>query len=118
MTTTETILIVFPFSDDAIEAGLIDSLARPGRNMMSITLLTFELAGKRLEILKEAVPGVSHVALLSSPAHPGEQRELRETQSTARTLGITLNQLKDTADVAAAFGGILKEKANALLVFP
>ena len=115
---TGTIPIVFLYSGDPIEAGLIDSLARPGRNMTGITWLAFELVGKRLEILKEAVPKVSRVAVLASPAHPGEQRELRETQSTARTLGITLNQLKDTADVAAAFGGILKEKANALLVFP
>jgi putative tryptophan/tyrosine transport system substrate-binding protein len=117
---TETIPIVFMYSGDPIEAGFIDSLARPGRNMTGITWLAFELVGKRLEILKEAVPRVSRVAVLASPAHPGEQRELRETQSTARALGITLqyNQVKDTADVGAAFETIIKEKASALLVFP
>jgi putative tryptophan/tyrosine transport system substrate-binding protein len=117
---TETIPIVFMYSGDPIEAGFIDSLARPGRNMTGITWLAFELVGKRLEILKEAVPRVSRVAILASPAHPGEQRELRETQSTARALGITLqyNQVKDTADVGAAFDTIIKEKASALLVFP
>jgi putative tryptophan/tyrosine transport system substrate-binding protein len=117
---TGTIPIVFLYSGDPIEAGLIDSLARPGRNMTGITWLAFELVGKRLEILKEAVPRVSRVAVLASPAHPGEQRELRETQSAARALGTTLlyNQVKDTADVTAAFDTILKEKANALLVFP
>ena len=117
---TETVPIVFLYSGDPIEAGLIDSLARPGRNMTGITWLAFELVGKRLEILKEAVPRVSRVAVLASPAHPGEQRELRETQSTARALGTTLlyNQVKDTADVDAAFDTIIKEKANALLVFP
>ena len=117
---TETVPIVFLFSGDPIEAGLIDSLARPGRNMTGITWLAFELVGKRLEILKEAVPRVSRVAVLASPAHPGEQRELKETQSTARALGITLqyNQVRDTAEVDAAFDRIVKENANALLVFP
>ena len=117
---TETVPIVFLFSGDPIEAGLIDSLARPGRNMTGITWLAFELVGKRLEILREAVPRVSRVAILASPAHPGEQRELKETQSTARALGITLqyNQVRDTAEVDAAFDRIVKENANALLVFP
>jgi putative ABC transport system substrate-binding protein len=119
-TATETIPIVFSVSGDPIEAGLIDSLARPGRNMTGITWLAFELVGKRLELLKEAVPRVSRVAVLADPAHPGEQRELKETRSTARALQTTLlyNQVKDTADVDAAFDTILKEKANALLVFP
>jgi putative ABC transport system substrate-binding protein len=117
---TETIPIVFTYSGDPIEAGLIDSLARPGRNMTGMTWLSFELVGKRLEILKEAVPRVSRVGVLASPAHPGEQRELRATQSTAKALGITLqyNQVEDTADVDAAFDTIIKDKANALLVFP
>ena len=110
----------FLYSGDPIEAGFIDSLARPGRNMTGITWMAFELVGKRLEILKEAVPRVSRVAVLASPAHPGEQRELRETQSTARALGTTLqyNQVRDTADIDAAFDKIVKENANALLVFP
>jgi len=116
---TGTLPIVFTYSGDPIEAGFIDSLARPGRNMTGITWLAFELVGKRLEILKEAVPRVSRVAVLASPLHPGEQRELRETQSTARALGTTLQyiQVKDTADVDAAFDTIIKENANALLVF-
>jgi len=117
---TETIPIVFNFSGDPIEAGFIDSLARPGRNMTGVTQLAFELVGKRLEILKETVPGVSRVGVLASPLHAGEQREFRETQSTARALGTTLlyNQVKDTAEVGAAFDRIVKEKSNALLVFP
>jgi putative ABC transport system substrate-binding protein len=117
---TGTVPIVFLFSGDPIEAGLIDSLAHPGRNMTGITWLAFELVGKRLEILREVVPKVSRVAVLASPAHPGEQRELRETQSTARALGITLqyNQVRGTADVQVAFDKIVKDNANALLIFP
>jgi putative tryptophan/tyrosine transport system substrate-binding protein len=88
--------------------------------MTGITWLAFELVGKRLDILKEAVPKVSRVAVLASPAHPGEQRELKETQSAARVLGITLqyNQVRDTADIDVAIDKIVKENANALLVFP
>ena len=117
---TETIPIVFNFSGDPVEAGFIDSLARPGRNMTGVTQLAFELVGKRLEILKEAVPGVSLVAVVASPLHAGEQRELRETQSAARGLGTALqyNQVKNTPEVEVAFDKIIKEKANALLVFP
>jgi putative ABC transport system substrate-binding protein len=117
---TSTVPIVFLTSGDPIEAGYIDSLARPGRNMTGISWLAFELAGKRLEILKEAAPRVSRVAVLSSPAHPGEQRELKETQSAAQALKLTLqhNHVKDTADVNAAFDAAVKKNANALLVFP
>jgi len=117
---TGTVPIVFSYSGDPIEAGFIDSLARPGRNMTGITWLAFELVGKRLEILKEAVPRISRVAVLASPLHAGEQREFRETQSTARALGITLqyNQVRGTGEVDAAFDRIVKENANALLVFP
>ena len=117
---TETVPIVFLYSGDPVEAGFIDSLAKPGRNMTGITWLAFELVGKRLEILKEAVPKVSRVAILSSPAHPGEQRELRETQTTAHALGITLlyHQVNDTAEVNAALDAIVKENPHALLVFP
>ena len=120
MKATETIPIVFSFSGDPIEAGFVDSLARPGRNLTGVTQLAFELVGKRLELLKEAVPRVSRVAVLANPAHAGEQRELKETQNTARALGIALqyNQVRDTADIDRALETILKEKAPALLVFP
>ena len=117
---TDTIPIVFLFSGDPIEAGLVASLARPGGNMTGITWLAFELVGKRLELLKEVVPRVSRVAVLASPAHPGEQRELMETQTTARALGTTLqyHQVTASADVERAFDATIKENANALLVFP
>jgi ABC-type uncharacterized transport system substrate-binding protein len=119
-TATETVPIVFSFSGDPVEAGFVKSIARPGGNMTGITWLAFELVGKRLELLKEAVPAVSRVAILANPAHPGEQRELAETQTTARTLGTTLqyHQVRATRDFDVAFDAIIKENANALLVFP
>jgi putative ABC transport system substrate-binding protein len=115
-----TVPVVFGFSGDPVEAGLVKSLARPGGNMTGVTMLAFELVGKRLEFLKEAVPKVSRVAVLSSPAHPGEQRELSESQKTAHTVGITLlyHQVNNTTDVNAAFEATVKEHANALLAFP
>ena len=112
--------ILFVASGDPVEAGFVISLARPGTNMTGITMLAFELVGKRLEALKEAVPRVSRVAVLASPAHPGEQRELGETRSTARTIGLGLlyHQVHTTADVAVALDATVKDNADALLAFP
>jgi ABC-type uncharacterized transport system substrate-binding protein len=117
---TETVPIVFSYSGDPIAAGHVKSLARPGGNMTGITWLSFELVGKRLELLKEAAPRASRVAILANPAHPGEQRELSETEQTARAVGATVqyHQVKTAADFHAAFDAIVRDNANALLVFP
>jgi putative ABC transport system substrate-binding protein len=116
---TGTVPIVFSVSGDPVGV-IVNSFARPGGTMTGITHLNFDLVGKRLEFLKEAVPGVSRVAVLADPTHPGEQRELRETQSTAQRLGMTLSyhQVSTTADLATAFEAIIKENAHALVVFP
>ena len=117
---TETVPIVFSFSGDPVEAGFVKSLGRPGGNMTGITWLAFELVGKRLELLKEAVPRVSRVAVLANPAHPGEQRELGETERTARAIGATVQyqQVRTTTAFDAAFDDIVRNSADALLVFP
>jgi putative ABC transport system substrate-binding protein len=117
---TKTIPIVFASSGEPVEAGFVDSIARPGGNMTGMSWLSFELVGKRLELLKEAVPRVSRVAILSNPQHPGEQRELRETQSSARAMGMTLDyyQTRTSAEFDAAYDAISKQNVNGLLVFP
>jgi putative ABC transport system substrate-binding protein len=117
---TKTIPIVFASSGEPVEGGFVDSIARPGGNMTGMSWLSFELVGKRLELLKEAVPRVSRVAILSNPQHPGEQRELRETQSAARAMGMTLNyhQTRTSAELDAAYDAISKQNVNGLLVFP
>lgn len=117
---TSTIPIIFSYSGDPVEAGLVQSLARPGGNMTGITWLAFELVGKRLELLKDAVPEVSRFSVLADPRHPGEQRELRETQSTARYLGISLryHELAAKADIDAVLNSTIRQNINALLVFP
>jgi putative ABC transport system substrate-binding protein len=78
-TATNTIPIVMTGGgDDPVKAGLIESLARPGGNVTGITNLTIELGGKRLELLKEAVPKIARVAVLYDPVTPGGVRQLKE----------------------------------------
>jgi len=117
---TRTIPIVMSAVVDPVATGLVASLGRPGGNVTGLSLMAPELIGKQMQLLTELVPKVSRVAVLASPLHAGEQREFRETQSTARALGITLqyNQVRGTGEVDAAFDRIVKENANALLVFP
>jgi putative ABC transport system substrate-binding protein len=117
---TRTVPVVFTTSGDPVEPGYVDSVARPGGNMTGMSWMSFELVGKRLELLKEAVPNLSRVAILSNPQHAGEQRELKETQSRARALGISLDyyQTRTSREFDKAFDMIAKEKVNGLLVFP
>ena len=76
---------------DPVEAGLVESLARPGGNVTGITNLARELGGKRLELLKEAVPKVARVAVLYDPANPASVREVKEVLPVAaRALGLTI----------------------------
>jgi putative tryptophan/tyrosine transport system substrate-binding protein len=115
-----TIPIVFSFSGEPVEAGLVASLARPGGNLTGMSFLAFDLVGKRLELLKEAAPKVSRIAVLSNPEHPGDQREFQETQIAARNFGSPLQymQVKTPADFDGAFDTVSKWRANGLLVFP
>ena len=89
---TKTIPIVMAGGGiDPVEAGLVESLARPGGNVTGITNLARELGGKRLELLKEAVPKLARVAVLYDPASPGSVRELKEVLPVAaRALGLTI----------------------------
>jgi putative tryptophan/tyrosine transport system substrate-binding protein len=76
---------------DPVEEGLVESLARPGGNVTGLTLLSRELGGKRLELLKEAIPKLARVAVLYDPATPGTAREVKEDlPAAARALGLTV----------------------------
>jgi putative ABC transport system substrate-binding protein len=82
---TKTIPIVMVgLGADPVEAGLVESLARPGGNVTGITLLNRDLGGKRLELLKEAVPNVARVAVLYDPAIPGTTREVKGLSQSRR----------------------------------
>ena len=89
---TKTIPIVMTgLGSDPVEVGLVESLARPGGNVTGLTNLTRELGGKRLELLKEAVPKVARVAVLYDPANPDSVLELKEVlPAAARALGLTI----------------------------
>ena len=89
---TKTIPIVMTGGGlDPVEAGLVESLARPGGNVTGITLLSGELGGKRLELLKEAVPKLARVAVLYDPANPSSVLSVKEVLPVAaRALGLTV----------------------------
>jgi len=82
--------------------------------------MQFELIGKRLEVLKEAVPGLTRVALLANTGHPGVQEELARSQAAARRLGFTVQYVPVAAvrDFEAAFEAMARERAEAIVVFP
>ena len=117
---TKTIPIVMGFSGDSVEAGFVVSLARPGGNITGLSFFSSELAGKRLELLKEAVPEVSRVAVLSNPLHPGERIDWRETQAAAQSLSVALQYIavRGPNDFDDAFAKITKERADGLFVIP
>ena len=115
-----SIPIVFGFSGDPIQAGLVDGLARPGHNMTGVTFLSTELAGKRLGLLKEAAPTISQVAVMAFPGHPGEQSEWRAWEDAARALGVSLHlfELKNAADVDQALTTVASGNIDAIHAFP
>jgi putative tryptophan/tyrosine transport system substrate-binding protein len=112
--------VVFSFSGDPVEAGLIASLARPGGNTTGMTFFASVLAGKRVELLKEAVPGTARVGVLANPNHAGESLEFRETETAATAMSVTIQrhtaQMAD--DFAGAFNAIAKQRATAIITFP
>jgi putative tryptophan/tyrosine transport system substrate-binding protein len=85
-----TTAVVFSFSGDPVDAKLVASVARSG-TLTGITFLAYELVHKRLELLRKALPGLTRVATFANVMHPGEQRELRESQGAAGRLGLTRN---------------------------
>jgi putative ABC transport system substrate-binding protein len=91
---TRTIPIVFMTSGDPVAAGVIDSLARPGGNLTGFTEIAAVLSGKRLELLKESVPKLSRVALLWNPGEPGSLQQWKESQLSARELGLQLHSME------------------------
>jgi putative ABC transport system substrate-binding protein len=115
-----TLPIVFGYSGDPVEAGLVNSLARPGRNFTGVSFLSLELVGKRIELLKDVIPKLTRVAVLANPEHPGEQAELRTSQGAAKALGLTLAYftVRSAPELEDALAAIPKARGEALVVFP
>jgi putative tryptophan/tyrosine transport system substrate-binding protein len=115
---TSTIPIVMVSTPDPIGAGFIASLARPGGTITGTASIDIELAGKRLELLKEAVPQASHMAVLLNRTNPPAVSQLRETQVAAQALGVELQILEPRSpdEFASVFAAMTQAGAGALLV--
>jgi putative ABC transport system substrate-binding protein len=117
--------ILYVISGDPIEAGLARSLSRPGGNLTGSTLLSLEMAGKRVELLKEALPRMRSLAALSNTDHPGEKSELHATETAARALGINLiyvafaqSPFGASPELDKALEAVRRARPDAMIVFP
>lgn len=117
---TTTIPVVFGYSGNPVEAGMVESLARPGRNLTGISYLALDLVGKRMELLKEVLPAARRIAVVASPDHPGDSSERRSSQAAAAQLGIELQYFeigrgKTIPEILAAIEGV---GSDAVMFFP
>jgi putative tryptophan/tyrosine transport system substrate-binding protein len=114
---TSTIPIVMTGDSDPVGSGLVASLVRPGGNITGLSTLAPEIAGKRLELLKEIVPKLSRVAVFGTSTRPGNAQELRETHLAAGAFGVKLQYLDvlSPKDIESAFRAANKAHADAVL---
>jgi putative ABC transport system substrate-binding protein len=117
MQATRTIPIVLAAAVDPVASGFVDSLAHPGRNVTGLSLQSSEIASKRLEILREAMPGLSRLAVLANAGYAGSARESAAVQETARGLGLAVESphVVVASDIAPAIAS-LREGTRALYV--
>ena len=102
---------------DPVATGLVASLARPGGNVTGLSQLSPELSGKRLDLLKAVVPGVSRVAILWNPTNPTNAPQLTETKVAAQALGVQLQlmEVRSPQDFESKFQAATRERAGALI---
>jgi putative tryptophan/tyrosine transport system substrate-binding protein len=114
---TAVIPIVFAAAGDPLGTGLVASIARPGGNITGLSIQQTDVASKRLELLREIVPGLRTVAILANISSPNSVLEMAEAQAAARTLGLAVvtSELRGAEDIAPAFDA-LKGRADALYV--
>ena len=115
---TRTIPIVFTIGGNPVELGFVSSFNRPGGNVTGVTFLVTELAGKRLELLRELVPRAALIGLLVNPNRSGSESETKDTQQAADTLGVKLHPLNagTEREIDAAFASFTQQRIDALLV--
>jgi putative ABC transport system substrate-binding protein len=115
---TSTIPIVFNAGADPVELGLVASLNRPGGNLTGVAIMGVELETKRLELLRELVPGAALIAMLVNPSNAQTETQSRELQRAARAVGqqILLLSASNEHELEAAFATLVRERAAALLV--
>ena len=115
---TSTLPIVIVLVADPVGAGIVQSLARPGGNITGITNIVAELAGKRLELLKQMVPGASRIAVLVNPDSQNAPLQMHHAEAAARTLGVELRpvlHVRSAADLEPAFQAAARARAVAAI---
>jgi putative ABC transport system substrate-binding protein len=115
---TSTTPIVFLVGEDPVRLGLVASLARPGGNLTGINNFAGELTVKRLELLREMVPGAARIAVLVNPANIAIETTLRDVQSAARVMGLQIQVLNASTsrEIDAAFATFVRERPDAVFV--
>ena len=115
---TRTIPIVMGGGGDPVGAGLVDSLARPGGKITGVTSISSDLSGKRLELLKEAFPKISPIAVLWLPTATGNKQQMKETEAAADSLRLPLQPaaVERPNDFESAFSAITRGSARSLIV--
>jgi putative ABC transport system substrate-binding protein len=116
--TTSTIPIVMTWDQDPVGNGFVASLARPGRNITGLSSVAPELSRKQVELLKEIVPKLSHVAFLGTSTEPGNAQTLKETEAAARSLGVQVqfSDVRAPKDIETAIGAARSARAHGMLV--
>jgi putative ABC transport system substrate-binding protein len=115
---TTTIPIVMVLATDPVRLGFVTSLARPAGNITGLTMQTPELAGKRLELLKEAVPNLTRVGVLWDPTEPGRQQLVKEAEIIAPRLGLQVQafEVRNGREVGTAFAALTRARVGAVLL--
>ena len=123
--TIKDIPILFVISGDPVEAGLTKSLSRPDGNLTGSTFLSLDVAGKRVDLLKQAVPRLRSLAVLSNTDHPGEKSEFQATETAAQALGINLvyvafsqSPFGASPELDKALATVRRAQPDAMVVFP
>jgi putative ABC transport system substrate-binding protein len=113
-----TVPIVFAVAGDPVGTGLVASLARPGGNVTGLTDIAPEIAGKRLELLREAVPGIARIAVLWNPANSSAAPQMKDTAAVAHSLGLPIRslELRDVNQLEGAFVTAVQDQARAVIV--
>ncbi len=115
---TTSIPIVMTTATDPVADGFVASLSRPEGNITGLTVQTPDVAGKRLQLLKEMVPNLSRVAVLWDPGHPGGRHQVNEAQAAARTLGVQLQlvEVRSPGQLDGAFAAMARDGAGAAFI--
>lgn len=117
---TATIPVVFGYSGDPVEAGMVKSFAHPGGNLTGIAFLTLELVGKRVQLLKEILPKAKRLAVVANPQHPGDAAERRISERAAADLGLAIDyfEARNGKELLELLPSLEKARSDAVMFFP